>query len=321
MPVALYWPAMPHRFAHKPALVASATTATLVVLLVLGYAVRFRLGDDGVTGSIPWSPDASALASGSAPDSHTPSPVAHTSTVDTTVAVRAAVAAYLASAGTHAALALYDTETGEQVLYNPSVRFETASIVKVDILATLLWQTQTKGARLSSAQQQLATAMITQSDNDAASELWRQIGAASGLAAANKVFGLTQTTPGSGSWGLTTTTAGDQLHLLRLLTTETGPLTKASQAYELGLMGRVEGDQRWGVPHAATPQATAVQVKNGWLSRSADGGRWIVNSVGRIVEPDHEWLVVVLSNHHTTESAGISMVEHAAALAVSGLRG
>jgi beta-lactamase class A len=296
--------------------------AIVVVLLVVGYAIRSGLTGDGVTGSMPASASASALDGASTPASLTPSPVAQTSTVDPAVEVRDAVAAYLAGAGTHAALAVYDTDTGEQVLYNASVRFETASIVKVDILATLLWQTQTKGARLTSAQQQLATAMITESDNDAASELWRQIGAASGLAAANKVFGLTQTTPGSGgSWGLTTTTAGDQLHLLRLLTTETGPLTKASRTYELGLMGRVESDQRWGVPHAATAQATAVQVKNGWLSRSADGGRWIVNSIGRIAEPDHEWLVVVLSNHHATESAGINLVEHAAALAVGGLRG
>jgi beta-lactamase class A len=314
------------RYGHRSALVASATLATLVAVLVVGYAVRYRLTGKSVAASFPASASASASASRAgdtpSPAGDTPSPAARFTTADQAAAVRASVAAYLASAGTHAALALYDVATGEQVLYNESLRFETASIVKVDILATLLWQAQKSGRSLSSVQQQLATAMITRSDNDAASELWREIGAANGLAAAGRAFGLTQTTPGpDGQWGLTTTTAADQLRLLRMLTNDSGPLTRASRAYLLGLMGRVQGDQRWGVPDAATARCTAVQVKNGWLSRSTDGGRWIINSIGRIVEPGHEWLVVVLSNHHTSEGAGISMVRHAAGLAVGGLRG
>ena len=51
--------------------------------------------------------------------------------------------------------------------------------------------------------------MIRESDNDAASDLWSQIGAEDGLAAANSTFGLTDTDPGAdGYWGLTTTTIG-----------------------------------------------------------------------------------------------------------------
>jgi len=82
----------------------------------------------------------------------------------------------------------------------------------------------------------------------------------------------------------------------------------------------VQSDQAWGITRAATGQATGVYVKNGWLPRTADGGRWAVNSIGRIVEPGHDWLVVVLSDHHTSQDAGITAVGQAAGLAVSGMR-
>jgi hypothetical protein len=293
----------------------SLVLAVLVAGLMIGYGART------VRAGAPPAPVQVAVSSVPDPSAGSPSPVAQIATVDPTIAVRASVAAYLAGAGIHAALAMVDKVTGQQVLYNESVPFETASIIKVDILATLLWQKQKAGTGLTGAERQTATAMITQSDNDAASDLWDEIGGETGLAAGDRAFGLTETDPGDdGYWGLTKTTAADQLRLLQMLTNDKGPLTAASRGYELGLMGSVEGDQRWGVPSAASDQATAVEVKNGWLSRSADNGLWIVNTVGRIVEPDHEWLVVVLSNHHTSMNTGISLVQHAAGLAVGGLR-
>jgi beta-lactamase class A len=236
------------------------------------------------------------------------------------VAVRAQVAAYLVQYGSHASFALLDQVTGEEILYQENSAFETASIVKVDILATLLWQDQQSGVSLSPSQQ-LAKKMITESDNDAATALWDQIGEASGLAKANAVFGLTETTPGQdGWWGWTTTTAADQLRLLQMITSSSGPLNSSSRAYLLGLMSQVEGDQRWGVPDAAGTQTTAVYVKNGWMTRSTEGGNWVINSIGRIVESGHDWLIVVLSNYNPTQNSGMTLVQHTADLAVEPLR-
>ncbi|GAA5177239.1 serine hydrolase [Rugosimonospora acidiphila] len=246
-----------------------------------------------------------------------PGPASPRPSVDPAVYVRARIAAYLAQYGSHASFALLDKVTGEEVLYQEGTEFETGSIVKVDILATLLWQGQQSGTSLSQSQRQLATQMITESDNDAATALWDQIGGASALAEANAVFGLTETTPGQdGYWGLTTTTAADQLRLLQLIANSSGPLNSSSRAYLLGLMSRVDGDQRWGVPVAADAQATGVYVKNGWLSRSTEDDKWIINSIGRIVEPAHDWLIVVLSNYNATQNSGITLVQHAADLAV-----
>ncbi|MCO1597402.1 class A beta-lactamase-related serine hydrolase [Micromonospora sp. RHAY321] len=239
---------------------------------------------------------------------------------DTSVAVAASVQTYLKSQGDQGAVAVLDATTGAQVAVNADVGFHTASIVKVDILATLLLQRQTEQG-LTANERSLAYDMITKSDNNAATSLWNEIGGTSGLAAANRTLGLSETTPGTGnSWGHTTTTAKDQLRLLQDLTSTSGPLNATSRSYVLNLMSQVENDQDWGVPAAASTQATDVYVKNGWLDDATDNGLWINNSVGRIVEPGHDWLVVVLTSGNTSESSGINVVEHAATLAVSGLR-
>src|SRR5947207_2742942 len=118
----------------------------------------------------------------------------------------------------------------------------------------------------------------------------------------------------------TPTSAGDQLRLLRVLAEPDGPLSPAARSYPWSLLGHVEPDQRWGVPHAAGTAATGVYVKNGWWPNRSDLGRWIINSIGRIIEPGHDWLVVVLSDHDRTEDGGIGLVERIASIVVDGLR-
>lgn len=228
----------------------------------------------------------------------------------------------LAATGSHLAVAVFDRTTGYQVVANGSERFHTASIVKVDILATLLWQDQKAGHGMTTAQKQTAFKMITVSDNDAADQLWALIGKGAALATANRAFGLTNTTPGTTTahpWGQTLTTATDQLRLLKVLTESGGPLTSANQKYILGLMAQVNSGQRWGIPAAAS-HSTAVYVKDGWLAESSDSWLWITNSIGRIVEPGHDFLVVALSDHRSSESSGISALEHIATKAVGQLR-
>lgn len=278
-----------------------------VTPVVLAVAVLIAANRSGTSGLV-----AASVRSAPAPGAPSASP-----SVDSAAAARAQVAAYLAQYGPHTAFALLDLVTGDKILYRENSAFETASIVKVDILAALLWQDQRSGASLSPSQRELATRMITESDNDAATALWDQIGAASGLADANTAFGLTATSPGQdGWWGRTTTTAADQLRLLQVVTDPSGPLDSSSRSYLLGLMSQVESDQRWGVPGAAGARATGVYVKNGWMTRSAGDGDWVVNTIGRIVEPGHDRLIVVLSNSNATESSGITLVQHAADLAV-----
>ncbi|GIH16539.1 serine hydrolase [Rugosimonospora africana] len=314
-----------------------ATLVAVVTALVLAGAMLIVYGLHRGTGGQQTAADGSPFFSDS------PSPSPSPSRPDPAISVRAQVASYLASSGTHAALALLDQDTGEKVYYQENQQFNTASIIKVDILATVLYQHQKSGKKLTSTESSNATKMITQSDNNAATALWNDIGKGPGLAQANKDFGLTETVPGdAGYWGLTKTTAADQLRLLQVISNPTGsapadppagappstaaghgtpgPLDVASCDYLFSLMNRVEHDQRWGVPDAAGSHATNVYVKNGWLSYSQDNYKWIINSIGRIIEPGHDWLVVVLSNYHPSMDNGIDQIEHAADLAVNGLR-
>ncbi|MCX5209290.1 class A beta-lactamase-related serine hydrolase [Kitasatospora sp. NBC_00240] len=193
--------------------------------------------------------------------------------------------------------------------------FVTASIVKADILAALLRQTDTA---LPAAQRTLAESMIEQSDNDAASELYQAIGGADGLDEANRAFGLTRTTAGrDGYWGLTTTTTEDQLRLLRVIFTADSPLDADDRGYLQDLMSLIADGQDWGVSAAADPDG-AAKLKNGWLSRSTDG-LWAVNSIGLVTRDGRDLLVAVLSDGNSTEESGIALVESVAVAAVEAL--
>ncbi|MET9907820.1 serine hydrolase [Streptomyces sp. NPDC006476] len=210
--------------------------------------------------------------------------------------------------------AVLDPDSGVSAVYGDGA-FDTASIVKVDILATLLLQAQDADRRLTAAEKSYATKMIENSDNTAASALWDVIGQAGGLDAANKTFGLTGTQGGEGAlWGLTQTTAADQLTLLQQVFGDDSKLSEASRSYVRGLMGEIEADQQWGVSAAADGSRWAL--KNGWLARSTTG-LWDINSIGRVTVGGHAYLVAVLSKGNATQAKGISLVESAAKAAVS----
>ncbi|WTW98463.1 class A beta-lactamase-related serine hydrolase [Streptomycetaceae bacterium NBC_01309] len=209
-------------------------------------------------------------------------------------------------------VAVIDTATGRTAEANGERTYVSASIAKVDILATLLLQAEQENRSLTAAEKASAAAMIRRSDNEAAFTLWRSVGGASALDAANAELGLVETTADADTWGLDTTTVGDQLRLMAALTSESSPLSAASRAYALGLMATVEADQAWGVSAAADEDADSAgtALKNGWLPRNTTG-LWVVNSIGRITHDGRELLVAVLSDGHTSMAAGVSKVEAA----------
>lgn len=211
--------------------------------------------------------------------------------------------------------------SADGAVYDGASAFDTASIVKVDILAALLLRAQDAGRALTSQELAYATAMIENSDNASATALWDSIGGADGLDAANLTLGLTGTRAGAGGeWGLTQTTAEDQLTLLRaVFSTEGSGLSEASRAYVVGLMGRTAADQRWGVS-AAADSVSVCALKNGWLPRSATG-LWDINSMGRVTVGGKPYLVSVLSDGNATKEVGVALVEKVATAAVAVLTG
>ncbi|QOV39504.1 serine hydrolase [Streptomyces ferrugineus] len=290
-------------------IVGAAATGTVYV------QAQAHPGGDAVSSAA--TPSASASVSVRAGGEASVEPVAEP-TVDRDALLAGAVESVTVEDGARMSVAALDLESGARAGYGDG-SFDTASIVKVDILAALLLQAQDAGRELTAVEESYAAEMIGTSDNTAASALWRAIGKADGLDEANERLGLTDTEGGDGMyWGLTQATAADQLTLLGQVFGDDSALSAGSRAYLQGLMGRIAVDQRWGVSAAADGSAWAL--KNGWLPRTATG-LWDINSIGRVTVDGHDCLVAVLSDGNSTRTKGVALVEAAARAAVSVVTG
>jgi hypothetical protein len=189
---------------------------------------------------------------------------------------------------------------------NSSQPFDSASVVKVTILGALLRKAEDQHRYLTAGETALARVMITRSDNDAASDLWAELGHRY-LQHFLNLAGMTQTVLGpDGAWGLTHITAYDEILLLRLLLRPNHVLDNASRAYELGLMAQVIPSQRWGVPVGA-PTSLTAHVKNGWLPLATHG--WRINSIGAFTGYRAGYSIVVLTQGNPTMDYGIDTIE------------
>jgi beta-lactamase class A len=230
----------------------------------------------------------------------------------------AAVTAYLAGRAGTVLAAVYDVGTGQTWTLGAGRPQPTGSILKVDILQTLLAR---HPFGLPAADQPVARSMIENSSNPAATTLWNQVGRAAGLRAYNASAGLNQTTPstclvcagfGWPGWGLTTTTPADQLLLLRELVN--GPLlSPADRSYALSLMENVEPDQRWGVS-GGVPPGVRVALKNAWVPLTAPDTDWQINSEGWISGDGRDYLIAVLATGNPDEQYGIDTINTLSAL-------
>jgi Beta-lactamase enzyme family len=214
--------------------------------------------------------------------------------------------------GVHA-VSVYDRVTGVSCLYNGSKHFDSASIVKAIIMAALLRWHQETNTPLSSWEKSEATLMITQSDNDAATDLWDELGM-DNLQHFLNLAGMGETKLGQdGQWGLTQVTAHDEMLLLKLLTAPNSVLDAYSRSYQLGLMAQVTSWEAWGVT-AGTPSGLTWHVKNGWLP---DAAGWHINSIGTFSGPGRDYMIAVLSDNtdmNDDEQYGINTIEDVARL-------
>ena len=211
------------------------------------------------------------------------------------------------------AVRMDDPHLGINCYLNSKEHFDSASVVKTIILATLLNKREREHLSLLSARErQLARAMITESDNNAATALWDEDGMSNltyFLHAAG--MGETQLNP---AWGLTQITAEDETILLRnILLRPNTVLNAHAQGYELKLMGEVIPSQRWGVS-ASTPRAFTLHIKNGWAPLPFVNSPWWVNSTGAFTNanPAKDYTIVVLTRGSANETTGVVTIEDVA---------
>jgi Beta-lactamase enzyme family len=222
---------------------------------------------------------------------------------------------YLAGQQGRTTVALFDAQSGQTWTINAGMVEDTASIVKLEIMGALLSRDQIIGQSLSATDSSLLTSMIENSDNDSATALWDEVGGASGVAEFDQQLSLSQTVPSSEGyipgtdlpgWGLTTTSALDQVTMVKALVFQNSVLDPASQQVALHLMENVESDQDWGVT-GGVPAGVTVALKNGWLPLSGQG--WQVNSVGWVDGDDRNYVLAVLSTDDPTEQYGIDTIQ------------
>src|SRR5689334_17913233 len=233
-----------------------------------------------------------------------------------------AATSYLSGRAGTVLAAVYDLGTGRTWNLGHGGPQAEASVVKLDILETLLAERgEGSSIGLSAGDRSLAEQMIEDSDNDAATSLWYAVGGPAKIGSFNARAGLTHTVPSScvvcpgfawPGWGLTTTTPDDQIALLRQLATPSSVLPRAAREYALSLMEDVTPSQRWGVSGGVPAQVT-VALKNGWLPMHGTGSDWQINSVGWISGSGRNYLMAVLSTGNPSEQYGIETIDALAA--------
>jgi hypothetical protein len=221
-----------------------------------------------------------------------------------------------------AQVALFDKVTGQTyLLANGTATQYTASIVKADILARWLWRYQSKPgtipANMPYSIRYLLQNMITMSDNAAATSLFYFSGGCTTLTLFNTLIPTHRTevgceTPTYYGWGNTTTTAADQVSIVRTLAYPNRTLTPDARKYGLNLMESVIPVQRWGVTcgpwgttcnapdYANSVPGVTVALKNGWkfvptCIKQDNSCPWQVNSIGWVHGQGRDYVLAVLT--------------------------
>ena len=207
-------------------------------------------------------------------------------------------------------IAVEDSDEDFHCRYHQWREFHSASVIKVITLGALLYQLQQDHQSLNSYQDTLATAMITESDNDSQDELWNVVGMPA-LQAFLNAARMNHTVLGTDDyWGLTEVNAHDELRLLQLLITHNTVLDAANRRYALNLMADVISWQRWGVS-AGAPADPTVHQKNGWLP---DPDMWDINSIGDFTRHDRDYSIAILTSNDPDMAYGVDTVEAIARL-------
>lgn len=207
------------------------------------------------------------------------------------------------------AVGVHDRTTGSRCSLRTTTPFDAASVVKVTVLAALLWDAQREGRALTAKEKSLTASMITKSSNTATDTLWSQLGLTK-IRGFLETAEMTQTDPNPyGYWGLTQLTVRDQQRLTALLATPNDILTTASRSYALDLMSKVVKDQKWGTT-AGAPSTVTAHVKNGWLPRESHG--WRVHSSGVFIGGGRTYTITVLTHGNSSMEYGVTTIQRIA---------
>jgi len=173
--------------------------------------------------------------------------------------------------------AMQDTRTGEiSGSDNMAQTSTTASLIKAWIAADYLRRLDEKGQEPTKARLHQVTIMVRDSDNDAASALWTQVGGSATVKRLISICKLTDSSTHQNNWSITRLSPRDITRMGACIADgrAAGPnWTK----WLLDEMRAVRGVGDFGIRKAfPSTERTEIAIKNGWVVRE-DEGTWHVN--------------------------------------------
>jgi beta-lactamase class A len=220
------------------------------------------------------------------------------------------LAGYLNNLGRRIGVDVLDVTRGVEYTYNADLSFYAASSMKVPIMLALLGQLNARHREPTAEQISLMTAMIENSSNDAATELYKEIGWQRGMRQFMEsvaIGGLYAEVPTIG-WGHSTITPATMVALLAGLHNNT-ILTDDDRAFALRLMRHIESDQRVGVGDSS-PAGATIEMKDGWTSAADEAGPYVMNSSGIVTLGGETYIIAVYTSGNQSYPEAFDIARH-----------
>jgi hypothetical protein len=293
------------RLTRRGRLVLTSTTVLTLVLITGVVVAASRSGSSPgrstLTAAHATAADATTRrTTTSAKPTVTPTPTVARDAQGVPIAVEQAFAA----AGGDLSVACYDATDGRTWTYHDEGGRVEASVSKLSVLGAVLRAQQAGAAQTDDIADDEAD-MIERSDNDAATDLYDREGRSAVEAFDAAVGAGSIVSADDGLFGLDTSTALDQVEIMKAYAYPNAVLTTASRSLAASLFGQVEADQHWGAS-GGVPTGVTVDLKDGWLPH---GAGWVVDTVGHVSGEGHDYVVAIMSAGNATEQAGIGRLE------------
>jgi hypothetical protein len=190
-------------------------------------------------------------------------------------------------------------ERGRLHGHRAAVQYSSASLVKAMLLVAYLNRSDVRRRRLHRADRRLLGPMIRVSDNDAATAVYRRVGAAGLIRLAHRA-GMRRFIAYP-VWGGCQVTARDQARFFFRIRSL---LPSRHRSYGLGLLRRIVSYERWGIP-PGSPSGWRPYFKGGWF-RDPDG--WRVHQAALLRRGDRHISIAVLTRGSPTLNYGAATI-------------